>query len=113
MKEIKAVIRPSRFDAVLDALHEHLDLPGVTVSEVRGFGRTVARSDNPEDAPVQFGTAEMVKLECVVNDDDVDIVVGLIQQAAHTGNVGDGKIFVYDVERVVKVRTGARLNRIE
>ncbi|MFQ5472961.1 MAG: P-II family nitrogen regulator [Dehalococcoidia bacterium] len=113
MREIKALIRPNRFDAVLDALHEHPELPGVTLSEVRGFGRTVGRSEKPEEVSVQFGTAEMVKLECVVNDDDVDTVIDLIQQAAHTGIVGDGKIFVYDVERAVKIRTGASLQRLD
>ena len=110
MKEIKAIIRQHRLDAVLDALRAHPELPGVTVSYVRGFGRTVGRTES-EGAPVQYATAEMVKLECVVNDDDVDAVIDLIQQAAHTGNVGDGKVFVYDVERAIKIRTGARLQR--
>ena len=113
MKEIKALIRPDRFGAVLDALHAHPELPGVTLSEVRGFGRTVGRPAKSDDARVRFGTAKMFKLECVINDEDVDTVVELIQQAAHTGNVGDGKILVYDIEQAVKIRTGARLQRIE
>ncbi len=112
MKEIKAIVRQHRLDTVLNALHARPELPGVTVSYVRGFGRTVGRTES-EDAAVQFGTAEMVKLECVVNDEDVDTVIELIQQAAHTGNVGDGKVFVYDVERAVKIRTGARLQRLD
>ena len=112
MKEIKAIVRQHRLDAVLNALHAHPELPGVTVSYVRGFGRTVGRSDS-EDASVQYGTAEMVKLECVVNDENVDPVIELIRQAAHTGNSGDGKIFVYGVEDVVKIRTGERLQRID
>ncbi len=112
MKEIKAIVRQHRLDAVLDALHAHPELPGVTVSYVRGFGRTVGRTES-EGSPVQYGTAEMVKLECVLNDEVVDTVIELIQQSAHTGNVGDGKIFVYDIERAVKIRTGARLERIE
>ncbi len=112
MKEIKAIIRPHRLDAVLDALHAHPEIPGVTVSYIRGFGRTVGRSDS-EVAPVQYGIAEMVKLECALNDEEVDTVIQLIQQAAHTGNVGDGKIFVFDVELAVKIRTGARLERLE
>jgi nitrogen regulatory protein P-II 1 len=112
MKEIKAIVRPHRLEALLDALHARPELPGVTVSNVRGFGRAVGCTET-EGSPVQYGTTEMVKLECVVNDEDVDAVVALIQQAAHTGNVGDGKIFVYDVARAVKIRTGAELKRIE
>ena len=112
MKEIKAIVRQHRMEAVLNALHVHPQLPGVTVSYVRGFGRTVGRTDSG-DAPVRFGTAEMVKLESVVNDEDVETVIRLIQQAAHTGKVGDGKVFVYDVERATKIRTGARLQRLD
>lgn len=111
MKEIKAIIRPHRLDAVLDALHSHPELPGVTVSTVRGFGRSVGRTNG--NAPVQYGTTEMAKVECVVNDDQVEAVVDLIQQAAHTGNAGDGKILVFDVTHAVKIRTGSRLRRIE
>lgn len=113
MKEIKAIIRPHLLDAVLNALHRHPELPGVTVSTVRGFGRTAGRQPSSSAAAVQYGTTEMVKLECVVNDDQVDTIVDLIQQAAHTGSRGDGKILVYDIEQAVKVRTGVRLQRIE
>ncbi len=113
MKEIKAFIRPDRFGAVLDALHEHPELPGVTLCEVRGFGRTVGRTSRREGTRVRYGTTKMFKLECVVNDEEVDAVTQLIQQAAHTGNVGDGKIVVLDVERTVQIRTGARLERLE
>lgn len=113
MKEIKAIIRSYRLDTVLEALHTHPELPGVTVSMVRGFGRTVGRKHPAQDAPIQYGTAEMAKLECVLNDDQVDTVVDLIQQAAHTGNPGDGKIFVYEVTNVVRIRTGQQLRRIE
>jgi len=113
MKEIKAIIRPHRLDAALDALHTHPELPGVTVSVVRGFGRTVGRPQPSSGAAVQYGTAGMVKLECVVNDDQADTVMDLIQQAAHTGNAGDGKIFVYDIAQAMKIRTATRLQRIE
>jgi len=113
MKEIKAIIRPHRLDAVLDALHAHPELPGVTVSHVRGFGKTVGRRRSSAATPVQYGTAEMVKLECVVNDDLLDTIIGLIQQAAHTGNVGDGKILVFGVELAVGIRTGTRLKQLE
>lgn len=112
MKEIKAIIRPRRLDATLEALHTHPELPGVTVSEVRGFGRSVGRQPAP-GATISFGTCEMAKLECVVNDEHVEMVIDLIRQAAHTGHAGDGKIFVYDLVQAVKVRTGAHLERIE
>jgi len=111
VKEIKAIIRPHRLDAVLEALHARPELPGVTVSHIRGYGRTVGRAKS-ENAPVQFGATEMVKLECALNDEDVDTVIELIQQAAHTGNVGDGKIVVIDVKEVVQIRTGARLTHL-
>ena len=112
MKEIKAIIRQRQLDAVLDALHAHRGLPGVTVSYVRGFGRTVGRTESA-GSPVQYGTAEMVKLECVLNDDLLDDVVDMIQGAAHTGQPGDGKMFVYDVEEAVKIRTGKRSTTLE
>ncbi|MFQ5422670.1 MAG: P-II family nitrogen regulator [Phycisphaerae bacterium] len=113
MKEIKAIIRPHRLDAVLDALHGHPELPGVTVSHVRGFGRTVGRTKALSDTMVQYGTTEMVKLECVVNDDMADSVVDMIQAAAHTGHSGDGKICIYDVREIVLIRTGFRSTSIQ
>lgn len=112
MKEVKAIIRPYRLDAVLDALHAHSELPGVTMSFVRGFGRTVGRPTTAAQ-PVQYGTVEMVKLECVVNDDQLDAVVDIIQTAACTHSPGDGKIVVYGVVQAIKIKTGARLQRIE
>lgn len=113
MKEIKAIIRPYRLDVVLDALHSHPELPGVTVSFVRGFGRTVGRSASSAQTPVQYGTVEMAKLECVVNDDQVPVIVGVIQTAACTRSAGDGKIFVHDVCEAIRIKTGERLQRLE
>ncbi len=113
MKEIKALIRPNQFGAVLDALHQHPELPGVTVSDVRGFGRTVGRAGRHEGGRVRYGTTNMFKLECVVNDDLLDGVVDMIRAAAHTGQPGDGKIFVYDVEEAVEIRTGKRSTTLE
>jgi len=112
MKEIKAIIRDHRLDAVLDALHTHPELPGVTVTNVHGFGRTVGRPDAASDASIQFGTVRMTKVECVINDDQLDSVIELIQQAAHTGQPGDGKIAVYDVREIVQIRTGMRGTRV-
>ncbi|MFQ5501644.1 MAG: P-II family nitrogen regulator [Phycisphaerae bacterium] len=112
MKEIKAIIRIHRLDEVLHALHTHPELPGVTVSHVRGFGHTVGRTKALSETRIQYGTVEMVKLECVVNDNMADSVVELIQAAAHTGNSGDGKICLYDVREIVRIRTGDRTTSI-
>lgn len=108
MKEIKAIIRPHRVEAVLRALHDHPEFPGVTVSPVRGFGRRVGRSTESEPIHIQYGTAEMTKLECVVAKELVETIVGVIRDAAHTGGAGDGKIFVSDVEDAVRISTGDR-----
>lgn len=108
MKEIKAIIRPSKLLAVTEELHGIKGLPGVTVSEIKGFGK--GRAQNAKDAVVY----ELVKfiprlqLEVVVNDEMVAEVVKVIQKYAHTGNTGDGKIFVSTVDDIVKIRTNER-----
>lgn len=106
MKEIKAIIQPFLLSKVVEALKEIEGLPGVTVSEVHGFGRAKAVS-----SPAAFldGSVEYVKkskLEVVVPDELADNVVHVIREHAHTGNPGDGKIFIYRVEDVVRIRTG-------
>jgi len=101
MNEIKAFIRPNMLDGVLRALHEHPTLPGVTVSDVRGFGRVAGRSATPE-----FGTIEMVKLECIVSKEQTSEVVDLIKEHARTGRPGDGKIMVSAVHTSIRIRTG-------
>lgn len=107
MKEIKAIIQPFMLDKVLDGLREIENLPGITVSEVHGFGRTRGRStDAAADELVQY--VKKSKVEVVVPDDLVEFVVGTIQERAHTGNIGDGKIFVYHVADVIRIRTGER-----
>ena len=108
MKEIKAVIRPSKLLEVTEELHRIEGLPGVTVSEIKGFGK--GRAKNAKDKIV-YEMVEFVprtKLEVVVNDEMVDEVVNVIQKFSHTGNTGDGKIFVVNVEKIVKIRTNER-----
>ncbi len=108
MKEIKAIIQPFLLSKVVEALKEIEGLPGVTVSDVRGFGR--ARAVGSPDT-VADGTVEYVKkskVEIVVPDRLVAAVVRTIREKAHTGNPGDGKIFVYDVDDVIRIRTGER-----
>jgi len=108
MKEIKAIIRPHRLQAVLDELHAHPQLPGVTISNVQGFGKTVGRDAKPREDVVQYDTVSMVKVECVVDDELLDEIVEVIKTCAHTGAPGDGKIAIYDVQELVKIRTGER-----
>ncbi len=105
MKEIKAIIRPSKLLEVTEELHRIEGLPGVTVSEIKGFGKNRAQNakDKVVDELVEF--IPRIKLEVVVDDEMVDEVVNVIQQFSHTGNAGDGKIFVVNVEQIVKIRT--------
>lgn len=108
MKEIKAIIRPSRLLEVTEELHEIEGLPGVTISEIKGFGKGRAR--NAEDR-IMYEMVEFmprIQLEVVVHDGMVDQVVNVIQKYAHTGNQGDGKIFVSTVDQIVKIRTNQR-----
>lgn len=98
MKEVKAVIRPVMADAVLDALHEVAGLPGITISDVRGVNTGSAG----------YTGVTMTKLEVMVADHLVDDVVRIIEKCAHTGQPGDGRIFVIPIEKTVKIRTGER-----
>ena len=104
MKEIKTIIQPFVADQVLTALREMQGLPGVTVSEVKGFGRALGHATSEDEAEI-FGVKNM-KLEIVLPDHLVDDVVRLIVKHAHTGNPGDGKIFISTVDDVVQIRTG-------
>lgn len=108
MKEIKAIIQPFMLNKVCDALRQIPGLPGLTVSQVVGWGK--ARADQAKDTVQEAGCtfARKTKVEIVVPDALADQVVAAIAQAAHTGNVGDGKIFVRDLSDVVKIRTGER-----
>ena len=106
MKEIKAIIQPFVADRVLAALREMSELPGATVSEVKGFGRgrALGGPDSSDEAEI-FGVKK-IKLEIVVPDGLVEKVVQLMATHAHTGKPGDGKIFISAVDDVVKIRTG-------
>lgn len=105
MKEIKAIVQTFMLEKVLDGLRGIEGLPGLTVSEVRGYGRTRGRAaDAAPDSPVQF--VKKAKVEVVVPDVLVEKVVEVIREHAHTGNPGDGKIFIHQVDDVVRIRTG-------
>lgn len=109
MKEIKAIIQPFMLSKVINALKELEGLPGVTVdTSVRGFGKSRGAEAAQRIVDDLVDYVPKAKLEIIVPDRLADAVVSTIQKAAHTGNLGDGKIFVYDVEDVVKIRTGER-----
>jgi len=108
MKEIKAIIRPSKLLEVTEELHEIEGLPGVTVSEIKGFGKGRAKNSKDKIVYEMVEFVPRIQLEVVVNDEMVDDVVGVIQKFSHTGNTGDGKIFVVNVEETVKIRTNER-----
>lgn len=108
MKEIKALIQPFMLDKVLDALRDHAELPGLTVSEVVGWGRAAASKVKSGQAEGGHAFAKKTKLEMIVPDEMVESVVDLVSKAAHTGRPGDGKIFIIEVTDVLRIRTGER-----
>lgn len=105
MKLIKAVVKPFKLDEVKDALKE-VGLAGITVTEVRGFGRQGGHTETYRGAEYQIDFVPKVALEVVVDDGQVDQAVEAIKAAAATGKIGDGKIWVTDVDRIVRIRTG-------
>lgn len=107
MKKIEAIIKPFKLDDVVEALSE-IGVEGVSVSEIRGFGRQKGRTEIYKGAEYVVDFLPKTKLEIVVNDALVDSAVEAIVQAARTGKIGDGKIFVMDVEHVIRIRTGER-----
>jgi nitrogen regulatory protein P-II 1 len=108
MKEIKAIIRPSRLLDVTEELRRIEGLPGVTVAEIKGFGKGRARNAKDKIVYEMVELIPRIQLAVVVNDEMTDEVVNAIQRVSHTGNTGDGKIFVINVEEVVKIRTNER-----
>lgn len=108
MKEIKAIIQPFVANQVLAALRDMPALPGVTISEVKGFGRGRVLGNPKSSNEVELFGVKKVKLEIVVPDDVARDVVATIRTHAHTGNPGDGKIFISTVDEVVKIRTGEK-----
>lgn len=105
MKLIIAVIKPSRLDAVLDAVTE-AGASGLTVTEVRGYGRQRGKTEVYRGAEYEVKLLPKVKLEIAVPSDIVEAVVQSIQNAANTGKIGDGKVFVLDLEQALRIRTG-------
>lgn len=108
MKQITAIIQPARLYSVLTALRDLPGMPGLTVSDVRGFARGHADPKSRSHGIDAVDSFEMTKIECVVPDEISSNVIETIAREAHTGNPRDGKIFVSDVQDVVGIRTGER-----
>ena len=107
MKKVEAVIKPFKLDEVKDALHE-IGLQGLTVVEAKGFGRQKGHTELYRGAEYVIDFLPKVKIEVVVPDDQLDRVVEAIEGAARSGRIGDGKIFVTDIQDVIRIRTGER-----
>ncbi len=105
MKKIEAIIKPFKLDEVKDALNE-IGVQGITVTEVKGFGRQKGHVELYRGAEYDISFIPKVKIEIVAANGLVDKVVGTIEDKAKTGKIGDGKIFVYSLEQVVRIRTG-------
>lgn len=105
MKKIEAIIKPFKLDEVKEALQE-VGLQGITVTEAKGFGRQKGHTELYRGAEYVVDFLPKVKVEVVLGDDMVDKAVEAIQNSAKTGRIGDGKIFISDVENAVRIRTG-------
>ena len=105
MKKIEAIIKPFKLDEVKEALHE-IGVSGITVTEVKGFGRQKGHTELYRGAEYVVDFVPKVKLELAVREEDLDQAIEAIMKAAGTGKIGDGKIFVTDLEQVIRIRTG-------
>jgi len=105
MKLITAIVKPFKLDDVKDAL-KAAGVQGITVSEVRGFGRQGGHSETYRGAEYKIDFVPKVRLEVVVDDGSVDAVIAAIKASANTGKIGDGKIWVANIDRLVRIRTG-------
>ena len=105
MKLITAVVKPFKLDDVREALAE-IGVQGITVSEVKGFGRQKGHTELYRGAEYVVDFLPKVKLEIAVDDSQVDTVVEAVTKSAHTGKIGDGKIFISNLEEIIRIRTG-------
>ena len=105
MKQVVAIIKPFKLDDVREALAD-VGVQGLTVTEVKGFGRQKGHSELYRGAEYMVEFLPKVKIEAVMSEDLVDQAVDAILKSARTGKIGDGKIFVFDVEQVIRIRTG-------
>jgi nitrogen regulatory protein P-II 1 len=104
MKKIEAIIRPFKLDEVKEALVEE-GIRGLTISEIRGYGRQKGHTESYRGSEYQIEFVPKIKIEIIVDDEQVDKLVDAILRTAKTGQIGDGKIFIYDVGEVIRIRT--------
>ncbi len=107
MKKVEAIIRPFKLDEVKIAL-VNAGIVGMTVSEVRGFGRQKGQTERYRGSEYTVDFLQKLKIEIIIEDDQVDLVVDKIVTAARTGEIGDGKIFVSSVDQAIRIRTGEK-----
>jgi len=107
MKKVEAIIKPFKLDEVKDKLHE-IGIQGITVTEVKGFGRQKGHTELYRGAEYVVDFLPKIKLEIILPDSQVEDVVNSIIKAAQTGRIGDGKIFITNLEETVRIRTGER-----
>jgi len=107
MKKVEAIIKPFKLDEVKEALHE-VGIQGITVTEAKGFGRQKGHTELYRGAEYVVDFLPKVKIEVVMEDGMVERAVEAIQTAAHTGRIGDGKIFVSTIDEAIRIRTGER-----
>lgn len=107
MKMLTAIIKPAQLDAVMDALNSK-GVTGMTVSEVRGHGRQKGHTEIYRGTEYTVDLLPKIKLEIALPEDQIETVIEIVRDQANTGKIGDGKIFVYDLSNVVRIRTGER-----
>jgi len=107
MKKIEAIIKPFKLDEVKDALNA-IGIKGMTITEVKGFGRQKGHVEVYRGTEYQVNFLPKIKLEVVIPDSMIDKVISTIIEKAKTGNIGDGKIFLYSLEDVIRIRTGEK-----
>ena len=108
MKKIEAIIKPFKLDEIKEALQD-IGLQGITVVEAKGFGRQKGHTELYRGAEYVVDFLPKVKIELVIEDTKLDAAIEAIQAAAYTGRIGDGKIFIYNIEEVIRIRTGERV----
>ncbi len=105
MKKIEAIIRPGKLEDIKNALAKY-NVHGLTITQVMGCGKQKGKTEYYRGAVVELTLLQKLKVEIVAADNDVDNIIRIICDAARTGEIGDGKIFIYDIENVYRIRTG-------
>ena len=107
MKKIEAIIKPFKLDEVKQALSE-IDLNGMTVTEVKGYGRQKGHTELYRGAEYNIDFLPKIKIEIVLSDEKLNEAINIIQKVANTGKIGDGKIFIYNIDQIIRIRTGEK-----